>query len=317
MACLPLAARRRLRRLVGHTTSPPSPTSSSCRPKQGCCCAAAADAAAPQAVALGHPCFVGEPEVAAFRRNGFHVLPAMLSPAEIERAAALFESVVAQGGGLRNLLDREEGLLFVAAHPTLLAAVHAILSPRPQILQYDGIDQLPGSSDQTYHADFSFFSSGVTLMLNVGVYLDGLNEANGPIWVVPGSHDQPPHGRASARDGVFPLPPPDRRTHGIEGAEPVHCPPGSAVLFDCCTWHHGGGNRIDSGQRRRAVFPTYGHWWMKRFESWMPLPQRERWPNATEEELELLGVELRGESEYGGYQDGNNVRKDMKGEWME
>eukprot|EP01052_Picozoa_sp_SAG31_P042662 SAG31_NODE_6844_length_1871_cov_2.947517_2_plen_217_part_00 len=169
MARLPPAVRRRLRRLVGHTTPPPSSASSSCRPspKQGFCCAAAADAAAPQAVAPGHPCFVGEPEVAAFRRNGFHVLPAMLSPAEIERAATLFESVVAQGGGLRNLLDREAGLLFVAAHPTLLAAVHAILSPRPQILQYDGIDQLPGSSDQAYHADFSFFSSGVTLMLNV------------------------------------------------------------------------------------------------------------------------------------------------------
>ena len=165
------------------------------------------------------------------------MLPAMLSPTETAQAAALFESSVAQGGGLQNLLDREEGLLFVAAHPTLLAAVHAILSPRQKILQYDSIDQLPGSSDQMFHSDFSFYSSGVMLMLNVGVYLDGLNEANGPIWVVPGSHLQPPHGRG-ARDGLFPLPPPNRQTTEIVCSEPVHCPPGSAVLFDCCTWHH-------------------------------------------------------------------------------
>lgn len=55
---------------------------------------------------------------------------------------------------------------------------------------------------------------------------------------------------------------------------------------------------------------------MKRFENWMPLPQRERWPNATDEELELLGVELRGDCEYSGYSV-NNVRKDLKGDWME
>lgn len=304
-------ARRRVQQIASHV----SPVARAA-PNALCRCApCGAPAAAVTPPAPGHPCFVGEMEKAAFLQDGFHVLPGMLSAAEIEQATTLFESVVAQGGGLRNLLDREEALLFVAAHPTLLAAVRAVLTPRPQILQYDGVDRRPGSSDQTFHSDFSFFSNGVTLMLNVGVYLDGLNETNGPIWVVPGSHRQPPHGRG-ARDGVFPLPPPNRRTRGIAGAQPVHCPPGSAVLFDCCLWHHGGGNRIASGQRRRAVFPTYGHFWMKRFEHWMPLPDRERWPNATDEELELLGVQLRGDSEYGGYTE-TNVRKDLKGQWME
>eukprot|EP01051_Picozoa_sp_SAG22_P000152 SAG22_NODE_3_length_48349_cov_158.681180_13_plen_343_part_00 len=333
------AARRRVRRLAGHmiagganlnaaavalavAAAPPAGGPRRYYSGNSCCSAPVSSGssftmAAGGPPAPGHPCFVGEPEKAAFRQHGFHVLPAMLSLAEIEQAVALFESAAAQGGGLRNLLDREEGLLSVAAHPALLAAVHAILTPRPQLLQYDGIDQRPGSNDQTFHSDFSFFSSGVTLMLNVGVYLDGLTEANGPIWVVAGSHHQPKHGRGAARDGVFPLPPPNLRTRDVAGSEPVHCPPGSAVLFDCCLWHHGGGNRLDSGQRRRAVFPTYGHYWMKRFEQWMPLPQRERWPDATAEELELLGVELRGDSEYGGYTETPIVRKDLKGEWME
>lgn len=270
----------------------------------------------------------------------------MLDQPELGRALSLFDGVAAQpGGGMRNLLDRDERLLFIASHPTLLAAVHALLSPRPQILQYDGINQPFGAGDQTCapcsdasalrtslppcalcltvaptlladHADFSFYSSGVTLMLNAGVYLDGLTEQNGPIWVVPGSHRQPPHGRPTVRDGRLPLPPDGRRTHGLQDGRPVLAPPGSAVLFDCCTWHHGGGTK-DSGRRRRAVFPTYGHFWMKRFESWLPLATTERWPLATAEERELLGIELRGKSEYGGYTDSPPVRKGLDGRWLE
>ena len=79
-------------------------------------------------------------------------------------------------------------------------------------------------------------------MLNVGIYLDELIMANGPIWIAPG---------------------PD-----VDGI-PLNLPEGSAVIFDCTLAHKGGGNRLDSP--RRAIFPIYGYYGMKRFETWMPM----------------------------------------------
>ncbi len=137
-------------------------------------------------------------------------------------------------------------------------------------------------------------------MVNVGIYLDTLTEDTGPIWVVPGSH---------RRNG----PPPTSGNADPSDAVPLNVTAGTAVIFDCTLSHKGGGNR--SNHIRRAIFPTYGHYWMKRFEVWMPHPTLERFPNASPELQELLGIRLHAPSEYGGYDETHVVRKNLKGEW--
>ena len=236
-------------------------------------------------------------EIRRFETEGYYIIEDLLQGEALDRIAAAFNRLERY----RNLLDLDFTFLEVAAHPTLLAAVKSLLSPHPQLLQYDGIARLPGSKDQGWHIDFKFFCER-PLMVNVGVYLDGLTEENGPIWVVPCSHlrrELPPSG-----DGVE-----------LPDAMAITVPPGSAVIFDCTLWHRGGGNRSD--RVRRAIFPTYGHYWMKRFETWMPYPTQERFPDVelSPELQELLGIRLHVPSEYSGYDEASIVRKNLEGEW--
>ena len=176
------------------------------------------------------------------------------------------------------------------------------MESRPQLLQFDGIARQPNTPDQGWHADFTFYCDR-PLMLNVGVYLDELTADNGPICVVPGSHK---HGTPPPRD--------PRDAGNLPDELRLTVPAGTAVIFDCTTWHRGGGNRSD--KVRRAIFPTYGHYWMKRFETWMPYASEERFPETTSPELQaLLGIALNMPSAYGGYDEKAVVRKGPDGKW--
>ena len=138
-------------------------------------------------------------------------------------------------------------------------------------------------------------------MLNVGIYLDDLDPNNGPLYVLPRSH----------RFGRIPPQNSDRLPNQLC----LTISAGSAVIFDCALWHKGGGNVSD--QPRRAIFPTYGHYWMKRFESWMPEPTDRRFPNANTAEMRtLLGISLEESSAYSGYDEKLMVRKDQNGNWI-
>jgi ectoine hydroxylase-related dioxygenase (phytanoyl-CoA dioxygenase family) len=234
-------------------------------------------------------------KVQQFFDEGYCVLETLLEGEALQRIRDAFDRLEAY----RNLIDHDETLLEVAAHPKLIAAIKAILTPHPQLLQFDGIARQPGNDDQSWHVDFHFVCDR-PLMVNVGVYLDALTAEKGPIWVVPGSHRQTEK-------------PPRGHTGELPNAIPLNVNAGDAVIFDCAVWHKGGGNRSDSV--RRAIFPTYGHYWMKRFETWMPHPTLERFPNASEELQTLLGIRLHTPSEYGGYDETNVVRKNLEGEW--
>ena len=237
-----------------------------------------------------------DPEkIQQFFNDGYCVLDRLLSGVALRRIRDAFDRL----NGYRNLIDHDQTLLEVAAHPRLITAIKAILTPHPQLLQFDGIARQPGSDDQGWHADFHFVCDQ-PLMVNVGIYLDTLTDENGPIWVIPGSH------RRKER-------PPKWDKGELTDAIPVKVNAGDAVIFDCTLWHKGGGNRSDSV--RRAIFPTYGHYWMKRFETWMPYPTLERFPNASEELQTLLGIRLHAPSEYSGYDETSIVRKNLVGEW--
>jgi hypothetical protein len=56
---------------------------------------------------------------------------------------------------------------------------------------------------------------------------------------------------------------------------------------------------------------------MKRFETWMPYPTQERFPDVelSSELQELLGIRLHVPSEYSGYDEASIVRKNLEGEW--
>ncbi len=233
-----------------------------------------------------------------FNQNGYYVIERMLETDLLARICHAFDLLE----GYRNLLDHDITFLSVANHPILVSAIESILESRPQLLQFDGIARQPNTPDQGWHADFTFYCDR-PLMLNVGVYLDELTADNGPICVVPGSHK---HGTPPPRD--------PRDAGNLPDELRLTVPAGTAVIFDCTTWHRGGGNRSD--KVRRAIFPTYGHYWMKRFETWMPYASEERFPETTSPELQaLLGIALNMPSAYGGYDEKAVVRKGPDGKW--
>ena len=230
-------------------------------------------------------------EIQQFERDGYLVIRNLLEGELLYRIREAFDEL----DGYHNLLDRDMTFLEVAAMPSLLNPIKSLLCPHPHLLQFDGVNRVPGSGDQRWHSDFKF-RCDKPLMLNVGIYLDELTMDNGPIWVTPGSH----------RDSD---PPPNPDVDGIA----LTLPEGSAVIFDCTLAHKGGGNR--SNNPRRAVFPTYGHYWMKRFETWMPYATLERFPDASSEMQQLLGIQLHASSDYSGYDETRIMRKNLDGEW--
>ena len=235
-------------------------------------------------------------ELKAFELNGYHVIDNLLSTKLLEQTREAFDRLESY----RNLIDLDGFFLQIASHSDLYSVIASILNSPPQLLQFDGINRQQGQGDQTWHADF-FFYCDRPLMLNVGIYLDDLELSNGPLYVVPKSHH-------------FGQPPPSNSDH-LSNQLSLTVSAGSAVIFDCALWHRGGGNVSD--QPRRAIFPTYGHYWMKRFESWMPEPTSTRFPNADTAELRtLLGISLEEPSAYSGYDEKLIVRKDSDGNWI-
>ena len=61
------------------------------------------------------------------------------------------------------------------------------------------------------------------------------------------------------------------RTRRRRAASRSHA--GGAVLFNAQLWHFGGRN--DTDQPRRAIFPYFGHYWIKRMDEFYrrPLPE--------------------------------------------
>lgn len=109
------------------------------------------------------------------------------------------------------------------------------------------------------------------------VYLDRMDDANGPTYVVPGTHR-----------GVE-LPPADARGEPLPGEMPVHAEPGDAVFINSAIWHTG--SRNQSQGLRRGIYMYYGYWWLKRYESGFALPP-ECLEGATETRLRLLGYRM-------------------------
>ena len=231
-----------------------------------------------------------------FEEQGYFTLDNLLVDDRLQQIRHAFDRL----DSYRNLLDLDTAFLPLANHPVLCSAIESILQSPPQLLQFDAINRCPGQGAQTWHADFLFYCNR-PLMLNVGIYLDTLTVENGPLYVVPGSHRYQT--------------PPARTTEDLADQQIMTVTAGSAVIFDCALWHRGGGNF--SQQPRRAIFPTYGHYWMKRFESWMPASTEERFPNADSPQLRtLLGISLDTPSAYSGYNEKEMYRKDPDGNWL-
>jgi len=179
-------------------------------------------------------------EISTFKRDGFVVLPNLLSPAEIAHHRSYLKPLLAQAPPGRNnfegertrrvytLLGKHPDSAQLVEHPEVGAFLKHIMRKGQLVSTHLAIDILPGETPQPWHADDEFYqiprprpAFGVTLIWA----LDDFTEQNGATEIVLGSHKTGP----------------ERPTAETVGHK-VLMPAGSLLIFYSNMWHRGGAN---------------------------------------------------------------------------
>lgn len=201
-----------------------------------------------------------------FSDVGYVVIPDLLDSATLSGLHEAFDGLeggaVTSGGAItkyheRNLLQ-DERFFDVLTQPRLLEAARSCIGDDVQLLAYDALETRPGmGAFRSWHADFDFFSDPL-VTANSAIYLQDMVPERGPLLVIPGSH----------RWGRQPTAEESGQAHPDEVL--VEVPAGTGAIFDAQLWHSGGRN--ESGQPRRALFPYFGHYWIKRMDDFYKTP---------------------------------------------
>ncbi len=210
-------------------------------------------------------------EIETLARDGYLVRENLIPLDQVERLRAALDETVARdeglekGGGknfggvfIRHLMDKHPAFLdFLRFAPTLSIA-RALFGPAVQMRGFTGRVCYPDAPNQETVWHFHqrvipdplppLFTRPQTL--DVLLYLDDINEANGPLVVVPGSH------RWTDRD----LPKND--FDDKPGQVTLTPPAGSAVLAHGSLWHRALPTRPGATMRRLLLF-GYGPAWLK------------------------------------------------------
>ena len=212
-------------------------------------------------------------EIGTFAANGYLVRERMFSPAETGRLKSALDSLALEEvdeagvnrepvfGGLylRHLMDKRPEFLELFEYPPTLSVARAMLGPQVQVLPMTARIAYPDELNQETHWHFHqrvlpepmppFFCQ--PHVIDCLIYLDELNDENGALLVVPGSHrlihtDMP----AGSRNG------------DLEGQVKLTLPAGSCVMIHGNLWHRALPTTPQGTVRRLLILP-YAAAWLK------------------------------------------------------
>ena len=206
-----------------------------------------------------------------FEERGYLVFEAVLSSPTVTNLIAVSDRLDAQlrcerGVGphermtVRDVLWRDAALLDLIDCPTVFPKVWGVLGWNIQIyhsvLAYSPPPP-PGTDAvqiQGWHQDSGQLNADLELhprpriSVKVGFFLSDCSQpGRANLWVVPGSHRRE---EIRIPDGTQP-----------NGAEPVLCPAGGAVLFDRRIWHTASSNTCDV--TRKVLLYGYSYRWLR------------------------------------------------------
>lgn len=229
---------------------------------------------------------VAEADLAAVQRDGYVILPDLLSAdqlASIREAVAplldhhgrnAFEGRSTQR--IYSVLNKTRACDVIADHPRVLALLDRLLMPNYLLSMLQVINILPGEKAQMLHTDDAFYplprprkALGAATIWAI----DDFTADNGATDIIPGSHlwgDEAPD-------------PADRR--------PVVMPAGSCVFFVGTLWHGGGANRSD--RARLAVTAQYCEPWVRPQEAFTLSMTRDTVRAVSEDIRRMLGYSIR------------------------
>ena len=210
-------------------------------------------------------------EIEAFARDGYLVREALIEGEPLETLRRALDAVEeaefeeADGSRLRgrdwiprHLFDKHADFHMLINFDPLLSLARAVLGPFVRIRQLAARISYPGQPVQFtrwhHHQPGMtepvppFFA--VPHKLDCLIYLDELNDANGLLAVVPGTH---------LHDGEeLPL-----EEHGnLAGQRELRAPAGSCVMLHGNLWHRAMPTG-EAGKKRRVLILSYGPTWMR------------------------------------------------------
>ena len=211
-------------------------------------------------------------EIQNFVRDGYMVRERMIQGEHLQQLGDALDEVAAREqeavgistsrrfGGLflRHLMDKHEAFLSLLKFPPTLSIARAVFGPQVQMRGLSARISYPGEPNQETHWHFHqrlipdplppFFSRPQTI--DCLIYLDDADDKNGPLCVVPGSHQwietDLPGNDFSDKPGQVTL----------------RLPAGSCVFSHGALWHRAMPTRPD-GTVRRLLLLGYGPTWMK------------------------------------------------------
>ncbi|HEX5274487.1 MAG TPA: phytanoyl-CoA dioxygenase family protein [Candidatus Rubrimentiphilum sp.] len=193
------------------------------------------------------------PEIAALDRDGYVVLPGLLSAEQVANARAALDKLIAQArldptwhaGGTLHLNDLVNEPAFdpVWKSDRLLSAIVHVIGYDLRIGSVAYRAPKPGYGAQALHADFTPGYRGEYQVATAIVALVDFTPTNGATRVIPGSHL--PGDVAIASDTDTPHP----------AQQSVTCGAGSAIVFNGHLLHSG--TRNASQETRHALQMTF------------------------------------------------------------
>src|SRR5215468_8854316 len=251
-----------------------------------------------------------EAHVNAIRRDGFTVLPDVLSPAEVNAMRAALAPYL-QGRrmgrndfeGFRServyaLLAKDPVLALLVEHPRLLSIVDRLLAPHYLLSAFLAINVHPGETAQGWHFDDGGCHVPMPRPMH-GVSaiwaLDDFTTENGATQVIPRSH-------LWGEDA----PAPDGRD-----AVAICMRAGSVVVLAGSLQHRGGASRGDG--TRLGVTPQYCQSWLRQIENMALAVPPHLARRLSSRVQQLLGYSI-AEPSFMGYVNGLHPKRLMRAE---
>jgi hypothetical protein len=133
-----------------------------------------------------------------------------------------------------------------ARRPAIVDAVAQLLGADIDCFLSQFIFKSPGAIGQPWHQDSFYFPFEPDHQVGVWIAVTAATRANGPLWVLPGSHTEPVHEhvadtRSAANVGYTEI-----VDHDMGGEVPVLLDPGDVLLFDSHLMHRSDDNRSDT-----------------------------------------------------------------------
>jgi ectoine hydroxylase-related dioxygenase (phytanoyl-CoA dioxygenase family) len=228
---------------------------------------------------------VGAADLAALQRDGYVILPDLLTPAELgeirDAVAPLldrhgrnsFEGRTTQR--VYSVLNKTRTCDRIADHPRVLALLDRLFLPNYLLSMLQVINILPGEQAQLLHTDDGFYPlprPRAALGAATIWAIDDFTADNGATDIIPASH-------------VW-----GQRTPEEAEREPVVMKAGSCVFFLSTLWHGGGANR--SAAPRLAVTAQYCEPWLRPQEAFTLSTTRDTVRVVSEDIRRMLGYSI-------------------------